>query len=537
MNFGLLWIDALIVALLWVTMLAAFVGRANRRWVRGLFIPVTVGVPLFPIGTFVFAATVTRFQSKMEPNWFVYAVSLLLAYLVGASIILRKASRREPGPRPAAAAWQRTPLALAWLVAVAIGYMTLANMDLAIRARCAIQGVEVNSVYLATLPAITSDNQNAAPLYEKAFASLRESREEEKTVHNPPTGNNDTFDPNEPATVAFLSHQAATIALLRRAAALPGCRFDQDLGELDINTMLPELNSTRNAANLLNLHAREEVARGHVASAIDDAIAIKRMSRQLGQRPLVISGLVGIGIDALGDATLEIALPAVTNPAELSDLHLEELPSAGRMFQQCLRGEERWGLTLYGNMPPSMETPVNRDLPLQVGLSPRGLQGAFVRVFYLNSDAYVRLLENAQNLVVQPYFKARDGWSHLNGPGSGNDLLASMVFPAISRMFETCAIAEANDACAQTAVAMTRYRLVHGTLPLRLNDLVPAYLDTVPIDPFDGKPLRLIVKSDRSIIYSIGPNGLDNGGVKIDRGKGDVIFTLKFPGTTATTNP
>jgi hypothetical protein len=111
------------------------------------------------------------------------------------------------------------------------------------------------------------------------------------------------------------------------------------------------------------------------------------------------------------------------------------------------------------------------------------------------------------------------------------------VFPAISRMFETCAIAEANDACAQTAVAMTRYRLDHGTLPVHLNDLVPAYLDAVPIDPFDGKALRLIVKSDRSIIYSIGPNGLDNGGVKIDRGKGDVIFTLKFPGTTATTNP
>jgi uncharacterized membrane protein SirB2 len=530
MNFALLWIDALVVALLWVAMLAAIVGRARRRWVRGLLLPVVAGVPLVPLGTFAFAAIIMKFQTKAQPNWFVYAISLLLAYIVGATLILRRASRREPGSQPAAATWRRMPLALAWLMAIAIGYLTLVNMDLAIRARCAIQSVEVNSVYLASLPAISSDSQNAAPLYEKAFSDLQESREEESTIHNPPTGDRDTFDPSESATIAFLAHQSSTIELLRRAAALPGCRFDQDLGELDLNLIFADLNAERNAANILNLDAREEVARGQVAAATADAMSIRRMGRQFGQRPMIISGLVGIAIDALGDSTLETVLPAVTNRAQLAVFDSAELPSMGRMFQQCLREEERWGLGLYGNMPQS-------TLPVQVWLSPPGLQGAFARVFYLNSDAYVGLMENAQHLIVQPYFEVRTDWSKLDGPGSGNDLLTSIVFPAISRMFETCAIAEARDVCADTAVAMTRYRVDHGTLPTRLSELVPNYLDAVPIDPFDGKPLRLIVKNDRSIIYSIGPDGVDNGGESMDRRKGDVIFTLKHAQGPAATQP
>jgi hypothetical protein len=76
---------------------------------------------------------------------------------------------------------------------------------------------------------------------------------------------------------------------------------------------------------------------------------------------------------------------------------------------------------------------------------------------------------------------------------------------------------------------MTRFRLDHGKLPSGLDELVPKYLESIPADPFDGKPLRLAVKEDRRIIYSVGPDGVDDGGVDIHgkEGKGDVIFTLR----------
>ena len=92
---------------------------------------------------------------------------------------------------------------------------------------------------------------------------------------------------------------------------------------------------------------------------------------------------------------------------------------------------------------------------------------------------------------------------------------------------QTFARFQATDACAQTAVAATRYRLDHGKLPDNLNALVPKYLPAIPTDPFDGHPLRLAIKENKWIVYSVGPDEVDDGGVERDAtGKGDIIFTL-----------
>ena len=37
-------------------------------------------------------------------------------------------------------------------------------------------------------------------------------------------------------------------------------------------------------------------------------------------------------------------------------------------------------------------------------------------------------------------------------------------------------------------MALERYRLANGAWPDSLAALVPKYLETVPTDPFDGKP-------------------------------------------------
>lgn len=61
--------------------------------------------------------------------------------------------------------------------------------------------------------------------------------------------------------------------------------------------------------------------------------------------------------------------------------------------------------------------------------------------------------------------------------------------------------------------AVQRFRLHHGRLPDKLEDLRPAYLAKVPVDPIDGQALRYAMKSDDSfIVYSIGWNKVDDGG-------------------------
>lgn len=64
----------------------------------------------------------------------------------------------------------------------------------------------------------------------------------------------------------------------------------------------------------------------------------------------------------------------------------------------------------------------------------------------------------------------------------------------------------------RVALAIERYRLRHRELPKSLDDLVPEFLPEVPLDPFDGKPLRYRLEANEYKVYSIGTDGIDQGG-------------------------
>jgi hypothetical protein len=67
------------------------------------------------------------------------------------------------------------------------------------------------------------------------------------------------------------------------------------------------------------------------------------------------------------------------------------------------------------------------------------------------------------------------------------------------------------------ALAVERYRQTHGHWPASMSALAPDLLTASPTDPFDGKPLRYRRLADGVVIYSVGPDGKDNGG-NLDRG-------------------
>lgn len=66
---------------------------------------------------------------------------------------------------------------------------------------------------------------------------------------------------------------------------------------------------------------------------------------------------------------------------------------------------------------------------------------------------------------------------------------------------------------ALTACAVERYRLKNSPrLPERLEQLVPEFLPAVPLDPFDGRPLRYEVSGEGYVIYSVGSDLVDDRG-------------------------
>jgi hypothetical protein len=94
-------------------------------------------------------------------------------------------------------------------------------------------------------------------------------------------------------------------------------------------------------------------------------------------------------------------------------------------------------------------------------------------------------------------------------------------------------LCEAYAALEQTGLALAAFHRREGRLPDRLEELVGADLDRVPADPFSphGEPLRYAEPKRRGqwrVVYSIGPDRADQGGVPRDplTGRGDLLLPV-----------
>ena len=100
MSYGLLWIEGLVVSLLWVATAVAVSARIrSRRW-AGLFLFAALAVLAMELGFSVAVSAELDFGLGLAENWFGYSLSLFIATFVGWVIILWLA-RRVAGSRAA----------------------------------------------------------------------------------------------------------------------------------------------------------------------------------------------------------------------------------------------------------------------------------------------------------------------------------------------------------------------------------------------------------------------------------------------------
>lgn len=83
------------------------------------------------------------------------------------------------------------------------------------------------------------------------------------------------------------------------------------------------------------------------------------------------------------------------------------------------------------------------------------------------------------------------------------------------------------------AIALERYSLRHQKYPFTVAELVPVFLESLPLDPIDDKPMRYRQTNDgRYIIWSIGADREDDNGTppsaKINRHMPFVICDSDF---------
>lgn len=132
--------------------------------------------------------------------------------------------------------------------------------------------------------------------------------------------------------------------------------------------------------------------------------------------------------------------------------------------------------------------------------------------------------EFERQLSLMERHAAQPMWDWKEVPGTSfENLLASPAYyrrypplfamlPAIGHAATVAESATQRRDAALTAIALELYRRRNGAFPARLDDLVPNFLPALPIDRFDGQPLRYLLTDDGPLLYSIGADRIDDGG-------------------------
>jgi hypothetical protein len=300
--------------------------------------------------------------------------------------------------------------------------------------------------------------------------------------------------------------------LARDARSWPRAQWrDQPLTSPLIAVNLNYLNAARNLANTLGDSAEYQQLTGNDAEALERVLDILHLSASLRQDDPVVAQLVSIGIEALAvNAIMQMApgfrfesSPAARPAAKatisqlLDDAPLRDGVRRSLVFERASVQEYRT-TTAQGTwvIRPLADAQIVRD--------------------HHNFDV---LIDAASNLTNKPQIslalsRISDERPWMNASPAGARPAAYRDMPRYSRWFaadmsydryfETTFRVIGERSMAAVALAANLFRADHHRWPNTLDELVPAYLPSVPRDPFaEGEPIGY------TILRSALPDGGD----------------------------
>ena len=339
-----------------------------------------------------------------------------------------------------------------------------------------------------------------------------------------------------------------------------------------LEVLLPNLSMMRTHARVMAFDARLAMSEGDAQRASDDIVATMNFVRQCNQQAFLISRLVGISIHSLASEGLAVLLTEY--PGVFTRAQLIEIAHANAMLDQ----ENGSWLDIERMMFDDMLQRTYTD----DGHGGGHLTATGVEIFYPSSeiDSYTYssklvealLTDRRINAAARPFLLAGSndrraehrlytdlmdgtervlregprsiGWMRVHKQefvrGIGIDSLtrysvAEAVTPAlgsfVDRTFQGKQLAQA---CA-TMLAIELYREKHAQLPDSLDRLIPRFLPAIPEDLMDpGRPIKFIRTGDGYLLYSVGSDGDDDGGIPADplddlyRRHNERRFSLRF---------
>ncbi len=309
--------------------------------------------------------------------------------------------------------------------------------------------------------------------------------------------------------------------------------------------VMPRLNKYKRLAQRMQKRILLKAYDGDIDGAVNDAMVLHDFgSRQVG-KGLLIEQLVGIAIEALGHHGLYIML----DRAELSAEQLKDIQY--NLAKQFAKSEGRMNFKaekafLYDMVQRSFTddgTGSGRVLPKGIPLAATDWKSGIKILFGIGAPDRREVLKQIDSFYDNVH-RLLEGtpWQSVNEPleigwdnFDSNIHLMEILGSSFGKVSELSWRLRSDRDGLITTIAVFRFEKNKGSLPVTLGDVVEAgYLKSVPMDPFSNGHLLYKQADDGFVLYSAGPDLIDddghimryeNGRVRQwPKGKGDAIF-------------
>jgi hypothetical protein len=318
-------------------------------------------------------------------------------------------------------------------------------------------------------------------------------------------------------TESYLQANRESLELLHKAAEFKHCRYPVEVKDPD--RRLAYLSNLRQGTRLLSTEALLAAEKGDSEKALNAILSSVSLSLSLEKEPTIDSVVVMMAAEHITLGNIERILHRCNFNAD----QLKQLSGKLKAFDEMKTLERAFsGEITYIFSGHSLEEfleyvdynymYVRKNAVLKKSVE---FMSDFFLLWMMNELASVEfvseLVDICKGIPESSLSKTgaiRDRISNLPSRLFAAKLYLPLLLPKIN--LKAMTIAEAR--VARVCLAIVSFRLENGRMPENPAELVPAHIDSILLDPMDGKPLRYKKAEKGVLVYSIGADSVDNGG-------------------------
>lgn len=367
--------------------------------------------------------------------------------------------------------------------------------------------------------------RHLAMLYEKEMNAFYED-----------TQNSESLVDNPALFASIASRQEPILNLISEAFERPQFYFNQSITP---ETEIPEVGFMRYYTSASMFKVRHLMMIGKEAEALEQLLLTKKQiemfSRSGGGLIHLLSTLAYyniwqqevwdyLAVTSIGSEKLEGATKKTDYFKSIPDSMQSAMRHEFHFTKYCieLTLEKPLWTKEIASIDPNLEDSDSQEIMGEI--LRQSFESTFRPIETTNRvfSAYTEVIDEAENNANERSYPV---WSELieyrdyqdeqplSTSNSVGKILLNILLPSIHAVQRQVDLTQFTGAATRVLFALRAFYGDEGDLPERLEHLVPKYMEEIPRDPFDGKPIRY--SKDARIVYSVGNDFVDSGGSEL----------------------